>query len=188
MKAILNLFSEHGVGIIIISWVVVLVLLVWNCFALYEKKKRIEELMETKNKNYKVNKDSHELEEETDESAAITPDTVRFHENKFNELSSFHGAIAQAIPIFPMLGILGTVSGLMLQVQAGSVDLMMASLDTALATTFWGLTAAIILKLADIVPSKFINDVEIMLDNFDRKLELAEMYEKKQNVQTGRRK
>lgn len=188
MKSILNLFSEHGVEIIIIALVVVLVLLVWNCFALYEKKKRIQELMETKNKNYKVNEDSHELEEETDESAAITPDTVRFHENKFNELSSVHGAIAQVIPLFPMLGILGTVSGLILQAQAENIQMMLKSLDTALETTFWGLTAAIILKLVDIVPAKFINDVEIMLDNFDRKLELAEMYEKKQNGQTGRRK
>ena len=187
MTFFLNLFSEHGVEIILFLCLVVFAVVLINWFKLVIMKKSITDLLETKKRNYKVNKGSREFEEETEESIAIKLDNVRDLENEFNKLSSIHGAAAQAIPIFPMLGILGTVSGLMLQVQAKDIDMMLDSLDTALITTFWGLLVAIVLKVIDIFPAKIINDVEIMLDNFDRKLELAEMGEEQVNDQTGRK-
>lgn len=175
MNFILNLFSEYGVWIIRVLFLVVFVLLVFNYFHLIDVSKRIKELLDKKSTNPKVNTALHEYKEETEENTSIKIDEVRELENKFNELSSAHGAIAQAIPLFPMLGILGTVAGLMLQVQAEDIQMMLDSLDTALATTFTGLFYAIFLKIIDIFPAKVINDVEVMLDNFDRKLELAEM-------------
>lgn len=187
MTFFLNLFSEHGVGIILVLGLGVLALILINWFKLGDMKKSITDLLETKKRNYKVNKDAREFEEETEEATAIKLDSVRDLENEFNKLSSIHGAAAQAIPIFPMLGILGTVSGLMLQVQAKDIDMMLGSLDTALITTFWGLLAAIVLKVIDIFPAKIINDVEIMLDNFDRKLELAEMSQEQVSSNTGRK-
>lgn len=175
MNFILNLLSEYGVLIIIILFWVVLALILVNSFYLFFAQKRIKELLDKKSTNSKVNTALHEYKEETEENTSIKIDEVRELENKFNKTSSFHGAFARAIPIFPMLGILGTVAGLILQVRAEDIQTMLASLDTALATTFYGLSAAIILKFIDIFPVTLINMVEIMLDNFDRKLELAEM-------------
>jgi len=86
--------------------------------------------------------------------------------------------LTQLIPIFPLLGILGTVAGLMLETKAGDIPAMLGSLDVALVTTFWGLIFAILLKIIEAVfPSRVIYDVEVMLDDFDKKMSLAEMFQ-----------
>ena len=55
----------------------------------------------------------------------------------------------------------------------------MTSLNTALDTTFWGLIFAILLKIIEAVfPSRIIYDVEVMLDDFDKKLNIDEMFKK----------
>ena len=61
---------------------------------------------------------------------------------------------------------------------ASEIEAMLSSLDTALTTTFWGLLVAIVLKTFDaLLPSRIINDVEVMLDNFEKKLELSNLYD-----------
>ena len=71
------------------------------------------------------------------------------------------------------------ISGLMLQVHGGGIEAMMNSLNTALDTTFWGLIFAILLKVIEAVfPSRIIYEVEVMLDDFDKKLNMAEMFKK----------
>lgn len=179
MGFMLNFISNYGTVGIILFGVVVAVLLLRNGIALSNQKERIEEALMRRNYVYKLNAESKEMEENEDESAAITPDTIRKYETEFNQKCSWHSVLVQCIPVFPLLGILGTVAGLMLELQGGDIEAMMNSLDVALETTFWGLIFAIILKVIEAVfPARVISDVEVLLDDFDKKLNMAEMFAK----------
>lgn len=179
MGFMLEFISKYGTAGIVLFGIVVAALLLWNGVDLSNQKSRIEEALKRKNNTYTLNPDSKEMEENADEAAAITPDTIRKYETEFNTKCSWHGVLIQCIPVFPLLGILGTVAGLMLQMQANGIEAMMTSLNTALDTTFWGLIFAILLKVIEAVfPSRIIYDVEVMLDDFDKKLNMAEMFKK----------
>lgn len=175
----LEFISNYGTAGIIILGIVIAVCLLWNGVALSNQKSRIEEALKRRNYIYTLNAASKEMEESEDESASVTPDTIRKYETEFNTKCSWHGVLVQCIPVFPLLGILGTVAGLMLQIQANGIDAMLESLNVALDTTFWGLIFAILLKIMEAVfPSRVIYDVEVMLDDFDKKLNMAEMFAK----------
>lgn len=176
---LLELISKYGTAIIILLGLVVAVFLLANGIALSNQKSTIEMALKRRNNVYTLNTESKEMEESEDESAAITPDTIRKYETAFNAKCSWHGVLVQCIPVFPLLGILGTVAGLMLKVQGNGIEAMMESLNTALDTTFWGLIFAILLKVMEAVfPSRIIYDVEVMLDDFDKKLSIAEMFQR----------
>lgn len=178
MEGILQFISDYANMMIIIAGLGVAAALVWNANHLSNHKTKIEEALKRRNKKYITNVESKELEEEEDVDAAITPDTIRRYEMEFNKTCSWHNVFTQLIPVFPLLGILGTVAGLMLQTKAGDIAGMLASLDVALVTTFWGLVWAIILKLLEaFYPSRVIYDVEVMLDDFDKKMSIAEMFQ-----------
>jgi len=92
---------------------------------------------------------------------------------EFDKESSVYIFYAQLISVFPLLGILGTVAGLMLNVSATDPDAMLASLDTALSSTLYGLFFAIALRIYDshrfapmiyLIESKF-NDYESLYHN-----------------------
>ena len=179
MGLLLEFISEYGTAGIIIFGLAIAVLLLRNGITLSNQKGRIEEALKRRNYVYTLNASSREMEESEDESASITPDTIRKYETEFNKKCSWHGVLVQCIPVFPLLGILGTVAGLMLQLQAEGMDAVMQSLDVALETTFWGLIFAVILKVIEAVfPARVISDVEVMLDDFDKKLNMAEMFAK----------
>ena len=175
----LEFISNYGTAGIIVLGVIIAILLLWSGVALSNQKSRIEEALKRRNYVYPLNAESREMEESEDESASITPDTIRKYETEFNKKCSWHGVWVQCIPIFPLLGILGTVAGLMLQIRANGIDAMMDSLNVALDTTFWGLIFAIMLKIIEAVfPSRVIYDVEVMLEDFEKKLNMADMFAK----------
>lgn len=176
---LLSFISKNIDVIIAFSGLIIAVLLILNSLKLAQKESAIKEALNRRNSKYAINSATRGIDISDDEDAAITPDTVREFESQFNKATSLHDVLAQLIPVFPMLGILGTVAGLMLSVKAGDISSMMASLDTALSSTYWGLIAAIILKVIDSVfPAKIIRDVEIMLDDFDRKIDLANLFQR----------
>lgn len=178
MNFLLQLISNYGVETIIVIGVITFGGLFLNGQALSTQKGRIKDVLERKNKKYNVNSNSKEIEETDDESVSITPDTIRKYETEFNKKCSIHSVLVQIIPIFPLLGILGTVAGLMLQIQSSDIESMLASLDVALTTTLVGLIFAIALKFFDaLFPSRIIYDVEVMMDDFDKKINIAEMFE-----------
>ena len=92
----------------------------------------------------------------------------------FDELCAKYLTVAQIIPVFPLLGILGTVSGLIAQVSAQDASQIYASLDTALSTTFWGLVATILLKVVEtLLVQKKINEIETEFNDYDIKYQDA---------------
>lgn len=176
MNFVLHFIAQYATEVIVVFGMIIAILLFANGLALSNKKSRITEALEQKNKKYTYSNDFKDIEETEDEETTITPDTIRRYENEFNKKCSLHTVLIQIIPIFPLLGILGTVAGLMLELQSNDIAGMMASLDVALETTLLGLIFSIVLKFIEaIFPSKIIYDVEVMLNNYDKKRDLAEM-------------
>lgn len=170
MDWLLN-FLQSGMNIIInVLGLVVTALLLGNASKLSTFKSYILDALDRKNIRTMLNAQTLELED-SEERDRVTPDTIRNYERDFNKVCSKYNVYAQLIPIFPLLGILGTVAGLISEVKAGSLENIMSSLDLALWSTFFGLVWAIVLKIiAAVAPSRIINDVEIMLDDYDKKI------------------
>ncbi|MCR4598279.1 MAG: MotA/TolQ/ExbB proton channel family protein [Acetatifactor sp.] len=162
--------AKYMNGIIITGGLIVLFFLIKNYIKLYTKKSFIHDAMNRKNKESYLNTTTGEVEER-ETSEAVTPDTIRDYEKSFNEVVSGYNACTQFIPLFPLLGILGTVSGLVGQLQAQNIDEMFSSLDVALTSTFWGLIVTVILKVCATVSAKLIEDTEIVLDDYDKKID-----------------
>lgn len=177
MEQILGFIQNNGTKAIVILGIVVLALLIWNGIVLSDKRSRIEEALVHKDNRYFKDTIKKELYEEEDGNSSATPDKIRALETDFNAACSVHDVLVQLIPIFPLLGILGTVAGLMLQAGENDTSALMGAIDTALDTTFWGLVSAIVLKFVEAVfPSRIINAVEVMLDDFYKKIDLADIF------------
>ena len=102
----------------------------------------------------------------------------------FNACGVKYSAWVQMISLFPLLGLFGTILGLMpgLESLRASSDLkdLYGSLSVALTSTFYGLIASIGLKLyVNFGPDKEINVIESKLEEFDRKLNLLSVFNKK---------
>ncbi len=182
MTEVLQIVKDNiNLGILLAGIVLTLLIFV-NASKLSSHKNRIDEAVSRRNKKWGVNPNDGAVVDRDDEDAAITPDTIRQYERDFNKDCAWHSVYAQLIPIFPLLGILGTVAGLMLEVSAADIEGMMASVYTALSSTFYGLIFAIFLKFIDAVfPSRVIEDVEVMLEDYSKKLDLADMIQKIKN-------
>lgn len=175
MNSIYSFISNNINIIIVIGGIVVLAALVVNYITLLNQHKQIVSMMSWKNTRTMLNKKTHEVEDKSD-SEKVTPDTIREFQTEFNHTASWHEALAQLIPLFPLFGILGTVSGLIMQLSANSLDKVFSSLNTALGSTFFGLVFAIVLKFFDTLwPAKTINETEIILEDYDKKLNNAIM-------------
>lgn len=169
MDKIFVLIYENMNLAINIFGVVILVLIVKNAVNLSIHKKQIEEAVQRKNTRSYFNKRTKSVEDR-DESEAVTPDTIREYEKKFNKYRSGYSVLAQIIPIFPLLGILGTVSGLINMADNGNIAAN-ESMAQAMYTTFFGLIWTIGLKiLIAITSSRFIDDADIILDDYDKKV------------------
>lgn len=185
MGIFLNLIVNHGENFIILLGIVVFVFMIINCAVLSNNKSRIKENLKLDTSIYAINIEEQKIEEAEDQKIVITPNAIRSFENKFNEACSHHDLLIQIIPIFPLLGILGTVAGLMTMVTgdgnmtAETLKNLYSGMSTALNTTFSGLSCSIILKFFDIFFSaRIINEVDVMLEDFNKKLELAGIFKK----------
>ena len=174
INLILNIFNGWFSWGICIFGLIVLSLLIKNSTSLKNKKDDIVDKLNRRNMKYNKNTQTGELEETEDTDAAVTSDTIRAAELKFNQTCSKHNAISQLIPVFPLLGVLGTVFGLIKQASAENIVDMLSSLDIALGTTVLGLIFGIVLKIYDaLISSRIISDTEVLLDDYDKKMELG---------------
>lgn len=173
MNSIYGFLAGKMNVIIVVLGVLLLILLVINLVQLRWHYMQIKSSLSWSNTRTVFNKSTKEVEDKAD-SENVTPDTIRELQTAFNKTCSWHEAFSQLIPLFPLFGILGTVSGLILQLQASNIDQIFKSLDTALGTTFYGLVFAIILKFIDAVgPARTINETDIILDDYDKKFNTA---------------
>ena len=103
----------------------------------------------------------------------VSYDRRRLEENRdvYNRLYPYYAVASQLIGLFPLLGILGTVLGL-ISSDLADIDSLVAGLTEALRTTLWGLVCAIVLKAVDaVVPGKLVNDIEAKFETVDGAIE-----------------
>lgn len=166
----MSLAANIMVYFIIIAGIVIGVLLFLNYTHLSAHYGQINAALNWNKNKTMLNRKTKELENMV-EAENVTPETIIRLETEFNEICSRHEMLSQLIPLFPLLGILGTVMGLMGQLTAGDISTMFRSLGGALNTTFVGLVCAIALKLIDtLLPGKVIYDTEVKLDNYQKLL------------------
>ncbi|MCR5738244.1 MAG: MotA/TolQ/ExbB proton channel family protein [Lachnospiraceae bacterium] len=95
-------------------------------------------------------------------------DTLNFLES-FNKIKAKYSMWGQMVPIFPLLGLLGTVIGLMMQLGQGiGTDGQLDAMALSMTTTFCGLVVSIILKVFDaLVVGKAINSRQLYFDAYE---------------------
>lgn len=97
---------------------------------------------------------------------------LEYKEEFNNKVQIIYSVFEQFVPIFPLLGILGTVAGLIQHLD--DITKMQEALTLSMSTTFWGLIAAIVLKFADaILVSKTVNKMELYFDTFEQNYNMA---------------
>ena len=172
MTGFLEFLSTKMNPIINISGLGLSVFLIINLIKIINHKDRIKDALDRKNVKSSIDKKTHEITD-VDISEAVTPDTIRGYETNFNKAVAWFNSLAQLIPVFPLFGILGTVAGLMLQLQAeGDIEKIANGLDVALRSTFWGLLWTIGLKiLISLTSARIIEDTEILLEDYNKKFD-----------------
>ncbi len=169
MGGLLVFLSKYMIAIINIMGLVLLGLLVADYIRLYNHKCQILEAVDRKNTNSYYNKKTGEIVDRA-EKEAVTPDTIREYEKKFNSECSRYASLAGVIPVFPLFGILGTVAGLISQMKATGLEAVTQSLDVALSSTFWGLVWTIIFRLlTSFLSQRTIEDTRVVLEDYDKK-------------------
>lgn len=99
----------------------------------------------------------------------IDPDKMNDLRQEYDRICVEYSIVSQLIPIFPSLGILGTVAGLMFQVAAEGIDQMTSSIGMALSSTFLALLFTIILKyMMAVSVSKKVNEIDVKYRDYER--------------------
>lgn len=168
MSWVLEMISKYGVHGITIVGVIMIIFVLKNWIRLSSQKGKIDDAINRKDKKAMINKKTQIIEEEVT-GEVTAPERIREYEKEFNEMSASYQMLSQLVTLFPLFGILGTVAGLMLQVNAEDFAGIRSSLNTALGTTFWGLVWAIGLKfLMAIAPARIVFETEAMLESYDK--------------------
>ncbi|MCQ2402017.1 MAG: MotA/TolQ/ExbB proton channel family protein [Lachnospiraceae bacterium] len=152
--------------IIIAGFIVLLYFMIKIARTLKVKTREISDIYHGKGgKNY-VNKKSHTLKQIA--TAEAKWDDVNTFKGEYSDICAEYSTCASLVPVFPLLGILGTVAGLILQVETQDVGAIFSALNTALSSTLYGLLAAIILKAFEsfAIASK-MNHIDADLENFE---------------------
>ena len=174
LNPIFEFMSKNINVFIVILGIILGILLIGNYMFLVGHQSQVEAALNLTNEVTLYNTKTSEFQSKTTKER-VTPDTVRGLEKKFNEITLRHAVYVQLIPLFPLFGILGTVAGLIFQINAISnpsqFEGLISSLNLSLYSTFWGLVFAIILKAIDaLLPSRTINSIELLFEDYDKKL------------------
>ena len=168
---IIDGFGALIIPVILVAFFVVLVFF----FVINNKVKNLDkEIIKSRSKSrsgMRLSKDKKSLEED--------PDATNLGRNldfldEFNQIRINYSVLEQIIPIFPLLGILGTVAGLIPMLGKEDISAMWGEMGTSMYTTFYGLVAAIVLKFYDaLVVGKNINKMAVSFDMFDQSYQMA---------------
>lgn len=162
----LGIISNLITPVIIISAVILLLIVLYNYTVLKDHFHTISHALNGREIKKTIGSDGTVTEYERKTAADM--DTIYSYENKYNGARSVYETISQLIPVFPLMGILGTVAGIMKQTTAMDSTAIVGSLNVALSSTFYGLIASIVLKLIiTLLNGRIIYDVDNMLDAYD---------------------
>ena len=162
----LGIISAIITPAIILLTAVMLVAVIFNYTKLKDHLHTISNALNGKEVKRKV--DSRGKVTEMTREIAADVDTIHAYENKYNDSRAAYETISQLIPVFPLMGILGTVAGIMGQTNAPNSSEIVGSLNVALGSTLWGLIASISLKLIiTLLNGRVVNSVDNMLDAYD---------------------
>lgn len=178
MKILAALFEEPIGWIILVLGIITFI----GYIAVYFRTNRLES---TINQNRKKTKKRHVYNGNgyTTEPDVNNWEDVSEYMKDFNSIQVSYKIVAQLVPIFPLLGLLGTVWGLMkeiggmTEVAAGQpidTSILISGLSTAMVTTFAGLVMAIFFKIIDsLLVSKKMYRMELFFDTFEREYQVA---------------
>ena len=115
-------------------------------------------------------KDPKTLQQKQMNLATIERSEVNDKKAEFDTICAKYTVSSMIIPVFPLLGILGTVAGLIKELGAASnPELIYSALGVAMWSTFWGLIAAIVLKIVETVTvQSHIGVIENYFSNYDQ--------------------
>ncbi len=177
---ILESFMNQSIS----GWVIDLLIIVFGLLVMV-KISSLHKAVEDIHKRAKEKSESVKGEELLDISKGMMGYTVQSKydptsmdgvRGEYNQVSGKIHAWTQTISIFPLLGLLGTVMGIipgLPSVANGEMGTLQTYLSTALFSTFIGLIFSIILKGLVASYSKTFSDIEDYFDEFDRKFNLA---------------
>jgi len=109
-----------------------------------------------------------------------TPDVYTWEDTlsdieEFSKPQVAYSLVQQLVPVFPLLGILGTVMGLIMQLNSGTLDALKDALGTSMWTTLWGLVAAIAIRLMDAFwVSKKVTELELYFNIYEQRYQMAQ--------------
>ncbi len=172
MKAFFGLLFGDAVSIIfniviIFAGVVIAVKLSGIRKLLEERLNRIRRTFEVKHRKYTT--DAEGLPTISADTGYIDEEDIIAQKRDFEEQCAKVDSLVQIIPIFPSMGILGTVIGLMMQISAQGLDQMTGAISTALSSTLFALVMTIVLKAyVALGVSKLINEINIEFADNDR--------------------
>ncbi len=163
-----------------INWVIVfLFIAVW--VALSAVHKNLKQICDHAAKIYRMTKSNTKIDKASGTMGytirnEVDPEAMDNVREQFNAESTKYLSLVQMVSLFPMLGLFGTVLGLipgLAAMSGGDVKRLYEALCTALISTFLGLLFGIVLKAyVSLGHSKTINTIENTLDENDRKYNL----------------
>lgn len=167
MNGIVAMIGEN-INIIIVGFaIVVAVMLAMVIKKLTELENHIRENRKKKSGHAEYTEGGFTIKQD----AYTWEDTLEQIE-EFNKIQTNYSMVEQLIPIFPLLGLLGTVSGLIMQL--GDMEQMKEAMSISMFSTFLGIIFAILFKLADAIwVSRKMDKMEQEFDQFERKYQLA---------------
>lgn len=165
IEAIGNIISP----LIIIAFAVILICF----FAIDIKVKALDAEMKkdrSRSKNRpRLSKDKKSVEDSHD---GTNLDKNLDYLETFTQIRVNYDVLEQLIPIFPLMGILGTVAGLI--PMLGNPEMMKEAMAVSMYTTFFGLIAAIVLKAIDaLAVGKHVNKMAVSFEMFDQSYQIA---------------
>ena len=168
MDAILKFINDDINVIIIFVGIFVFAGLLVCAIVLTNERHMLEEMTAGKRVRTVVNPDT--LAATQEHYTTVTREDTDTRRQHFNRWCSYYSVFAGLIGILPLMGILGTVAGLILNVRAQDLEAVFASLNTALSSTLLALFFAIVLKIFDSFgTSRIIFQIDTLFDDYDRR-------------------
>lgn len=88
---------------------------------------------------------------------------------KYQDSLSVYNKFTLIIHLFPLLGILGTVAGLYIAMNApDGAESLYTGVGFALSSTIWGIICAIVFKLFDVFLSNMVNVIDDNIDRYEK--------------------